>query len=297
MDDLLEQQLTQLQQYQPQSEEWQNSLSQIVELTLRSRLICRPFKRQPLFGVYLEIYQRVQDQLAEDIADNINSYNSARMTPKQWVNSWQDNAFKIVLDNTQLQNLALAAQKHPPRSEWRQYALGELWQAIQLSGRLYYPHQTSVPAKLYNFIYQEALSQTFLYVCRNINKYDPTRSQLMTWINYRLNLTFIDVKNKLINPNIQYFEPKYLDNVVANEDSTPLSEAIRQYIEDDPDNSFASQYIRNRPDANFRSIALARFSGKTWEELSSEFDLKLPTLSRFFCRSCDKFRYKFREFL
>jgi hypothetical protein len=297
MDDLLKQQLTQLQQYQPQSEEWQNSLSQVVELTLRSRPICRPFKRQPLFGVYLDIYQRLQDQLAEDIADNINSYNSERMTPKQWVNSRLDNALKVVLDNTQLQNLALEAQKHPPRSEWRQYALGELWQAIQLSGRLYYPHQNSVPPKLYELVYNEALSRTLLYLCRNINKYDPKRSQVMTWINYRLNRTFIDSKNKFINYNIQYLEPEALDKVVPSEDSTPLSESIRQYIEDDPENSFASQYIRNRPDANFRAIALARFAGKTWEELSIEFDLKVPTLSRFFCRVCNKFRYKFREFL
>jgi hypothetical protein len=297
MDDRLEQQLTQLQQYQSQSEKWQNTLSQVVEVTLRSRPICRPFKRQPLFGVYLEIYQRVREQLVEDIADNINSYNSARIPPKQWVNSRQNHAFKIVLDHTQLQNLALEVQKYPPRSEWRQYALGELWQAIQLSGRLYSPHQNTVPAQLYNFFYQEALSQTFLYVCRNISKYDPNRSQLMTWINYRLNRTFLDVKNKLANPNIQYFEPTSLENIVANEDSTPLFESIRQYIEDDPENSFASHSIRNRPDANFRAIALARFTGQTWEELSSEFDLKVPTLSRFFCRSCDKFRDKFREFL
>ncbi|MEQ9626048.1 hypothetical protein [Coleofasciculus chthonoplastes] len=289
MDNRLKQQLTQLQQYQPQSEEWQNTLSQIVELTLRSRPICRPFKGQPLFGVYLEIYQRVQAQLAENIADNINNYNSARMTPKQWVKSRQDNAFKIVLDNTQLQNLALEAQKHPPRSELRQYALGELWQAIQLSGRLYYPHQNSTSSKLDKFVYNEAISQTILYLCRHLNTYNPERSQFMTWMNHRLNWTLIDCKNKFINPNIQYLEPGVLDKVLPSEDSTPLSESIRQYIADDPENCFASQHIKNRPDANFRVIALARFAGKTWEELSSNLDIKVSTLSRFFCRGCDKF--------
>ena len=297
MDHLLGELLRQLKQYQPQTEAWQNTLSKVVEITLRSRPICRPFNRQPLFGVYLEIYQEVQQELFGDISENLPSYNSERMNARSWANQLQKDAFKKVLERNQMNNLVLEAQKHPPRSQLRQYALGELWTAIQISGRLCHPHQNSVPAYMYELVYQEALSRTHLYICRHINDYDPRRSPFMTWVNFRLDRTFIDVRNELTNQNIQYFEPESLKNMVSCEDSISLSEAIRQYIEEDPEHIFISHWIKNRPDANFRAIALDKFMGKTWQELSTEFNLSIPTISGFYYRGCESFRHRFREFL
>jgi hypothetical protein len=76
-----------------------------------------------------------------------------------------------------------------------------------------------------------------------------------------------------------------------------LFERIRECLEDDAENIFKQVYIRNRPDANFSAIALARFSGQSWEDISAKFRIPLPTLSRFFQRSCEKFRGKFKQYL
>jgi DNA-directed RNA polymerase specialized sigma24 family protein len=76
-----------------------------------------------------------------------------------------------------------------------------------------------------------------------------------------------------------------------------LFERVRECLEEDVGNIFKQAHIRNRPDANFSAIALARFSGKSWEDISAEFGIPLPTLSRFFQRSCEKFRSQFRQYL
>jgi DNA-directed RNA polymerase specialized sigma24 family protein len=71
---------------------------------------------------------------------------------------------------------------------------------------------------------------------------------------------------------------------------------MRQCLEDDTNNIFKNEYIRNCPKANFRDIALATFSGKSWEEISQEMDVKISTLSSFFQRSCKKFAPQFQEY-
>lgn len=294
-EDLLEELIREVQRHNPQTEGWQKALSQLVEYILRSRPICRPFNRQPLFGVYLEIFNLVKQQLFGDVSENLPSYNSGRMNARSWANQLQKDAFKTVLEPTQLQNLALAGQKHPPRSELRRYALGEIFGAIQLSGKLIRPQQNRISPDLYEVIYREAVSRTLLYICRNIDGYDPQRGRFMTWVNYRLDKTFLDCQNELTNQNIEYLAPEDLENTVEHEDSIPLSEVIWQYIEEDPENIFASQHIRNIPEANFRAIALAKFAGQTWQEISIDLEIKIPTLSRFFQRCCEEFRHKFRE--
>ncbi len=245
--------------------------------------------------MYLEIFNLVKQQLFGDISENLPSYNSERMNARSWANQLQKDAFKTVLNSTQLQNLALAGQQDPPGSELRRYALGEIFGAIQLSGKLIRPRQNRISPDLYEVIYRESVSRTLLYICRNIDGYDPQRGHFMTWVNYRLGKTFLDCKNEFANSNIEYVAPEDLENTVQHEDSIPLSEVIRQYIEEDPENIFASEYIRNRPDANFRAIALARFAGQTWQEISIDLEIKIPTLSRFFQRCCEEFRHKFRE--
>jgi hypothetical protein len=82
---------------------------------------------------------------------------------------------------------------------------------------------------------------------------------------------------------------------VQPEEPDSLFERVREDIEEDAKNIFKQAHIRNRPDANFQAIALARFARKSWEEISAEFEIPIPTLSRFFQRSCEKFRPYFRR--
>ena len=70
---------------------------------------------------------------------------------------------------------------------------------------------------------------------------------------------------------------------------------IRHYIEEDADKIFQKEHIQDRPDANFRAIALATMDGKTWKEISQELQIKVPTLSSFFRRCCNKFALTIKE--
>ncbi len=298
MDERLERLVTEAQRHAPQTKGWQLALNQLVDEILRSRKICRPPIGQPLSGVYKEIYEQVRQQLLRDVSHELDNYNPTGIPVRTWTNTLRNQAFKIILDDVQLSNLAIEAQRQPPHSELRKYALGELIEAIRLSGKLAHPHRARFSPQFYDLIYDEAVNKTLTYVCRKIDKYDPERGQLITWVNFRLDRIVIESCREFKAPNIQDLPSlPALEEIVQPEEPPSLFERIRECLEEDAENIFKQVYIRNRPDANFSAIALARFSGQSWEDISAKFRIPLPTLSRFFQRSCEKFRGKFKQYL
>lgn len=298
MDEQLEQLVIKAQRQAPQTEGWQLALTQLVDEILRSRKIARPPLGKPLSGVYQDIYQQVQQQLRHEVERELDKYNPTRMPVRTWVNTLRDRAFRKILDNEQLKTLALEAQQHPPHSELRQHALGELVEALRLSGKLCRPHRTRFSPQFYDLLYQEAVNKTLTYVCRKIDTYNPERGQLMTWVNFRLDRVVLDSCREWKEPNrTELPSLTELEEILQPEEPPSLFERIREALEDDPETIFKQTHIRNRPDANFSAIALARFSGKSWEQISDELGIPLPTLSRFFQRCCEKFRSTFRQYL
>jgi DNA-directed RNA polymerase specialized sigma24 family protein len=298
MDERLEQLVTQAQRHAPESEGRQLVLTQLVDEILRSRKICRPLGSQPLFGVYQEIYEQVRQQLMYEVGEQLNQYNPKQTPVRIWTNTLRKQAFRTILDDTQLKKLAIEAQRHAPHTDLRQYALGELVEAIRLSGKLCRPHRASFSPQFYNLLYDEAVNKTLTYVCLKIHKYDPERGnkKFMNWVNFRLEKVFIESCHK--DPNIKDLPSlASLEEIVQPEEPPSLFERVRECLEEDVGNIFKQAHIRNRPDANFSAIALARFSGKSWEDISAEFGIPLPTLSRFFQRSCEKFRSQFNQYL
>ncbi len=300
MDERLEQLVTQAQRHASQTEGWKLALTQLVDEILRSRKICRPLLGQPLSGVYQQIYEQVRQQLMRDVGEKLNQYSPKQMPVRTWVNTLQHHAFRKILDDTHLKKLAVEAQHHPPHTELRQYALGELVEAIRLSGKLFHPHRASFSPQFYDLLYDEAVNKTLTYVCRKIDKYDPERGdkKFMNWVNFRLERVFIETCREFREPNISNLPSlTELEEVVQPEEPPSLFERVRECLEEDAENIFKQAHIRNRPDANFTTIALARFSGKSWEEISAELKIPLPSLSSFFQRCCEKFRPKFRQYL
>lgn len=298
MDERLEQLVTEAKRYGSQTDGRQLTLTQLVDEILRSRKICRLPLGQPLFGIYKEIYEQIRQQLLYDISQELDKYNPRRISVRTWANTLRNQAFRTVLDNVQLRNLAIEAQRYPPHSELRQYALGELVEAIRLSGKLGHPHRTRFSHQFYDLIYEEAVNKTLTYVCRKIDKYNPERGQLMTWVNFRLDRVVIESCRECSDPNVKELPSiTDLEVIVQPEEPPSLFEKVREDIEEDAKNIFKEAHIRNRPDANFQAIALARFSRKSWEEISVEFGIPLQTLSRFFQRCCEKFRSDFRRYL
>jgi hypothetical protein len=300
MDQQLEELIREFKQHPPQSKEREKVLTKLVEVILRSRKICR-YVSQPLAGVYLEIYQLLQQQLSSEIEQSLTENNPPKKSVREWANEMRRNVFIEVLNDTQLKKLALEAQQHPHNSKLRQQALTELVNAIVLSSRLCHPHRWITPHDFYELIYEEAVNQTLVYVCQKLDNYDPQRGReqrFTNWVNFRLDKIMLECYNKFkqrVTPELLTLAD--LDSIVQVEETqTSRSELLRQCLEDDTNNIFKNEYIRNCPKANFRDIALATFSGKSWEEISQEMDVKISTLSSFFQRSCKKFAPQFQEY-
>ncbi|HHP7230997.1 MAG TPA: hypothetical protein ACFCUY_09075 [Xenococcaceae cyanobacterium] len=291
-----------LQQAYQQNQNWQlESLSiplqEIVELVLRSRPICRQYNGQMLSGIYLEIYQEVQAKLLKSIAIKIQQFNSLPST-LQWLYTLQYQAFRITLDDLKLKKLALAAQQTLPNSGLRSHALQELIKAIKLSQRLIKLRYQGLPTQFDKLVYEEAVTETLVYVCTKIELYDPERGnkKFMNWVNFQLEKNLIKCRQQFRIPHTIEI-PFWSDweNFVHQPNQPNLSDLLYKYIEQDENNIFKSVFIKNHPQANFRQIALGRLSGHTWQEIAQELKISIPTLSSFFQRNCQKFKALFEK--
>ena len=301
MDESLEQLVKEAQQYNHQTKKGNVALTKLVEEILRSRSICRPLGGQPLWDVQQEIYEQVQQQLLNDLNQELDKYNSQLIPLREWINRLRNHAFRKILKDSHLKELAIVAQQYPPSTVLRQHILGELVEAIRLSGKLCRPHHRKFTSNFYELLYDEAVVETLSYVCRNIDKYDPQRGKnqkFITWVNFRLDKCVIDCRRRFNQTNVKDLPGlNDLERIEQPQETPSLSEIIREYIEEDSENIFRKTQIRNHPDANFQAIALARFAGKTWEDISSELGIVIPTLSSFFQRCCRKFAPQFRSYL
>jgi len=270
----------------------------LVDEILRSRKMCRLHQGQPLFGVYQSIYQEVRSHLIRDLTLKRDRGKLHPGTVREKASQLRDSAFRTILEDNQLKRLALEAQRHPPRSELRQYGLRELIVAIQYSGRLCRPHRGKFSPQFYDMIYEDAVNKTLVYVCQKIDTYDPERSQkFMTWVNFRLDKLVLETCHELSNAKVKNL-PTIADlENIAQPENPVLPEPIRQCIEADVDGCFKRAHIRNRPDVNFQTIALAILAEKNWKEIAEEFEISMGTASSFFCRSCQKFAPKIAEYL
>ncbi|GAB4236393.1 MAG: hypothetical protein Kow0049_21460 [Stanieria sp.] len=289
-DELLKQLLFELQHSKKLFSQQQLIIARMVELILRSRPICRQFNGN-LWGIYQEIYDQAKQQIFQLITQDGLWFNSKKININTWKNNLQKQAFKSILTDAKLKQLGLEAQKAPPQSDLRSYALTELIRAIQLSGRLCRPYQESFTPQFYQLLYEEAVIITFSYVCLRIDLYDPERGKgkFMNWVNFRLEKAIIECRRKF-----NHWQTKELPTITDLETinqpeiSPLLSELLYKYIEEDANQIFSQIHIRNRPDANFRAIALAKFNGYSWEEIAENFQLTVSTLSSFYQRSCQK---------
>ncbi|ELS03242.1 hypothetical protein Xen7305DRAFT_00029620 [Xenococcus sp. PCC 7305] len=268
-------------------------VNKIVQLVLLSRTFCRKYQGQSLFGIYRKIYDQVKLQLVKDIIPK----NPRSVIDELGTISWQREvkikAFRNVLDDNKLKQLALAVQGFKPNSELRSYALKELIRAIKISGKLCKPYKSRFSPELYQVVYEEALMETFMYICTKIDNYDSERGQkkFMNWVNFKLEKSFLASCDQLkIYQECQFFESSDLEKIPTPTNTPSLAESLVNYIKKDPEQLFAQSYIKGNPNANFRTIALGRISGQSWQEMAQQFDISISTLSSFYRRSCQRFK-------
>lgn len=199
------------------------------------------------------------------------------------------------LDSYLLQ-LAAQAQRHPLDSKERQIALTKLIHAIVHSGKLWYPsnHFFSNVRDIYN----EARQELFFYICQKIDKYEPERGTVLAWVNVLLERRFFrDTIRKNQNcDRIIKMTTADLENLALPQKPEDLAEIVKECIESDPEDLFKKERIEKCPQATFQALALRRLAGKSWQEISAEFEIKVPTLSGFYYRCINKFLSKLKEY-
>lgn len=173
------------------------AISSLVERAMRSRSMCRPQRGQKLSGIYLDIYRAAEQNLYEAVSDRVrcNSPESVQ----EWVNTERDVAFRAVLTRDRLEQLAIAAQQCPLRTAARQHALVELLGALQLSGKLRHHALRYTHPDWYD----DAVSRSLLWVCQNLDKFDPQRGPFLAWVNFRLDMICRQVKQEAIDPFVR----------------------------------------------------------------------------------------------
>lgn len=206
-----------------------------------------------------------------------------------------DKAKNHELDD-RLKELAIQAQQHSPMTQGRQLALRKLVNGIVQSGRISRPQQGQF-FKNYEDIYDEAVQELLLYICQNIEKYDPERGSVMAWVNVLLERRFFkEAIPKIIGKqNIQKMTLSDLDNLPSPEMTQSLTEILQECIESDPDNLLKKEYLQNYPAANFQALLQRRILGKSWQEIAVEFNINIKTVSSFYYRSVNKLSAKLRE--
>lgn len=273
--------------------------SELVDMMMRSRKVGRPPRGQPLTGIYKEICDRIRQQLTQLLQD---CFEKDLLDPDPtWGYQLRTQATQAALTDPLLKGLALEAQSQPHPSGLRQHALLQLVEAIRACGRLARPHRAKFTPSFYTLLYEEAVNRTLVYVCQKIDTYDPSRGQaqkFMNWVNFRLDRMVIECRRQFSDRNTQELPNlNDLERLSQPDPQSTLASDVRDYIAADPDDLFKSIHIRKRPDANFQTIALARFSDQSWDEISHQLGIKIPTLSSFFQRCCDKFSDQFKTLL
>ena len=284
---------------QNQPEKDDSIFCELVDMMMRSRKVGRPPRGEPLAGIYKEICDRIRQQLTQLLQDCLDK--GLLQTDTTWGYQLRTQATQTALTDPLLKGLALEAQSQPNPSSLRQHALLQLVEAIRACGRLAHPHRAKFAPSFYTLLYEEAVNRTLVYVCQKIDTYDPNRGQaqkFMNWVNFRLDRMVIECRRQFSDRNTQELPNlNDLERLSQPEPQSSLAKEVREYIAADRDNLFKSTHIRKRPDASFQAIALARFADQSWEEISAQFNIKIPTLSSFFQRCCDKFSENFQELL
>lgn len=201
-----------------------------------------------------------------------------------------------------LKQLAVEAQQHPPQSKKRQLALTRLVMEIKRSGQLCRPYSGQFSG-VYQEIYDEACNRVFLYLCQNIDRYDPNK-EVLQWVNFLLKKRFNDAIKSIVGDVSQpkrfvlNGEKRDRGEFSSAVESNPLlSEEIIFWIQSDPDGLFQHTHVAGRPEANFQYLVLQRLEGDSWQNLSEQLQISLKTLSCFHDRCLTKFAPKLKSYL
>jgi hypothetical protein len=189
--------------------------------------------------------------------------------------------------NQQLQHLVAEACCHPAKSLMRRQKLSEIVRVVMKSGKLW---KENTP------YYNDALQQTWLYFCRNLEQYNPESCTVITWLDNCLKWRLQDFRSREAEIQaktvpLSSLEIENTTNTVeslpAAADIPPILEETYQWAFTDPDNDLASTHVKGRPDVTCQILILRRLPPETpWKNIAKEFDLPPSTAPNFYKREC-----------
>ncbi|MBF2065966.1 MAG: hypothetical protein IGS39_16325 [Calothrix sp. C42_A2020_038] len=157
------------------------------------------------------------------------------------------------------------------------------------------------------YIYEEALQETCLYICKNIDKYESERGSIMGWFIFILKMrkiSFFKWVNWDIISNYTFTstgDEINLYDVYIPPELNPLpSEQLLAFIKEDPEGLLQRKLFKKNPNASFQTILLKKCEeGKSWQEIVAELKLGAThgPLYCFYQRCCEEFASYFTKYL
>jgi hypothetical protein len=200
-------------------------------------------------------------------------------------------------NDAQLSELVKAACQHPSGSSSRNREMTELIMLVQ-HDRRYFKGYGANPDH-----YAEAESRAWLWIIRNIHKYDGELSSLMTWINNRLRWDLTTVQQEFVKQrdrtsSSSYFDPDtgeagksiIEEKLAAPGDGKWVLTQLHRWLAEEQ-GRLEAIHVRHRPDVNCAVVIKEHLlKGQTFKEMSAQLSVPVsipaPTISNFWYDKC-----------
>ncbi len=186
-----------------------------------------------------------------------------------------------------LQQLVAEACSYPPRSMQRRQKLNEIVRMVTNYGKLW--HEDTP-------YYHDALQQTWLYFCRNLEEYNPAQGSIITWINNHLKWRLQDYrqdqqqeKDRTVFSHSPQAENRIdpIDNLPASPEIPPILAETYEWVNTDPERELARIHVQGYPNMTCQVLILRRLPPETpWKAIAQEFGVPLSTAANFYKREC-----------
>jgi hypothetical protein len=191
--------------------------------------------------------------------------------------------------NQHLSALVIEARRHPHGSLQRQQSLTQLISLIQQSGKLWNDHTSEMDD------YNEALQQTWLYLCQSLDRYDPEKASLITWLNSYLKYRLMDRRlahhrdrrrlcSGQLSADGEWFDP--IEQIPSPDPPPTLLDDIQTWLQHNAP-LLKRKHLPRHPQITCYVLICHRLPPETsWRELSQTFGVPISTLSNFYQREC-----------
>ncbi|MEO1428072.1 MAG: sigma-70 family RNA polymerase sigma factor [Cyanobacteria bacterium J06633_8] len=192
--------------------------------------------------------------------------------------------------NEHLNQLATEVSGHPRGSLKRQQLLNKLIFRMQQSGKIW------VAGDIIPEYYEDALQKTWFWFCKNINNYDPSQANVITWFNAYLKFRILDIHREIAEENnsrVHKSEDDELNfkdavaNIAAPKKPQPILEETLEWVESQG-SELRRLHVRSSPHINCQELFKHKLppNEKTWRELAEKFGKRESTLNHFYNHKC-----------